>query len=260
MSALAEWQQRFADALRHPHTEANADLGQTAGLDVYRNNVRHSLIEALATAFPHTLTLLGERYFAAAAGDFVRDHPPDDPRLTCYGKGFADFLDDLPPLAGHRYVSDICRLERSRLDVSHAAEAVALDAARLAAHPTPEDLRVATRPATSLVDCRHDVRALWQHLERDGGTAPLGERGGMAWLVVRRAARVESMPVTPATAELYRTLEVAGPDGRRLEMALMPSADAHGQAAAGEALGTLLGACALALVTGGDERDEEDIP
>lgn len=260
MSALADWQRRFVAALRDPSAEADADLGQAAGLDVYRNNVRQSLIEALATAFPHTRTLLGERYFAAAAGDFARDHPPDDPRLAYYGTGFADFLDDLPPLADHRYVSDICRLERARLDVSHAAEAPALEAGCLAGHPAPEGLRVAIRPAASLVSCRHDVRALWRRLERDGGTAPLGEHGGMAWLVVRREARVDPMPVSPATAELYRTLEAAGPAGRRLETALSASADTQGQAAAGEALGTLLGAGALAPVDDGDGRDEEHIP
>ncbi|WP_168709207.1 HvfC/BufC N-terminal domain-containing protein [Halomonas borealis] len=258
MSALADWQRRFVAALRDPGAEADADLGQAAGLDVYRNNVRQSLTEALAIAFPHTRVLLGERYFAAAAGDYARDHPPGDPRLASYGTGFADFLDDLPPLADHRYVSDICRLERARLDVSHAAETPLLEAERLAAHPDPESLRVTTRAATSLVACRHDVEELWRHLERDGVAAPLGERGGMAWLVVRRGARVEPLPVSPASAELYRALEAAGPRNQALGMALSISADAHGQAAAGEALGTLLGAGSLAMIE--DGRDEEDTP
>ncbi len=253
MTALADWQRRFAAALQDPDRETAAELGRPAGLDVYRNNVRQSLIEALATAFPHTRTLLGPRYFAAAAGDYARDHLPREPRLACYGAGFADFLDDLPPLAGYRYVSDVCRLERARLDVGHAVEVAPLAATVLAAHPDPEALRVSPRPATRRVRCRFEVTALWQRLERgEAPTSPIDAADG-DWLVVRRGDQVALTPIPSATAALYRALAAVGAAQRPLGDALAAVAEAHGETAAGEALGTLLGLDALGEI----QIDEE---
>ncbi|MEZ5722575.1 MAG: DNA-binding domain-containing protein [Paracoccaceae bacterium] len=64
--------------------------GRAAGkrFDVYRNNVVVSLSEALATGFPVVRKLVGEAFFSAMAGVFVRAHPPRSPVLTMYGEGF----------------------------------------------------------------------------------------------------------------------------------------------------------------------------
>ncbi|WP_016855732.1 DNA-binding domain-containing protein [Halomonas smyrnensis] len=269
MSALAEWQRRFAAALRTPDAapdaapmdDGAAELGRPAGLDVYRNNVRQSLIEALATAFPHTRTLLGPRYFAAAAGDYARDHLPREPRLSHYGAGFADFLDDLPPLAGYRYASDVCRLERARLDVGPAAEAPVLDATRLAEHPDPARLCVTPRPATRRVRCRFAVGALWQRLERGEAPGESVAAGEEDWLAVRRGEQVLLTPVDAVTAALYGRLRA--PRDTALGDALAAVAEAHGETAAGEALGTLLGLGALCerhAAPDDDEPNEEAAP
>ncbi len=241
METLAEWQRRFIAAMRQPGSETGTELGRADGVDVYRNNIRQSLIEALATAFPHTRTLLGARYFAAAAGDYARDHPPTDPRLMHYGGGFADFLERLPPLADYRYVGDICRLERARLDVSHAREVAPVTAEDLAGHPDPEGLILAPRPATRLVSCRHDVAALWRCLEDGDAPVPPGEVGGWPWLAVRLAGRCSLTPVSPYARRLYERLDGATVLGE----ALMIDLEAGDDAAAGEALGTLLGLGAL---------------
>ncbi|ATJ83909.1 putative DNA-binding domain-containing protein [Halomonas beimenensis] len=251
MDTLADWQRRFIAAMRDPATGTEADLGQPDGLAVYRNNIRQSLIEALATAFPHTRALLGEHYFAAAAGDYARGHPPADPRLMHYGAGFADFLDGLPPLADYRYVSDVCRLERARLDVSHAAEAPALEASRLAEHPDPEGLVLAPRPATRLVSCRHDVANLWRRLEDGGDPVPPGEAGDWPWLVVRRHGRVGLTPVSPFTRRLHERLDGTTALGE----ALMIDFEAGDDATAGEALGTLLALGVLGVPAAPIEED-----
>ncbi|XKE44718.1 putative DNA-binding domain-containing protein [Halomonas organivorans] len=253
MHTLADWQRRFIAAMRDPEAGTDMALGQPDGLAVYRNNIRQSLIEVLATAFPHTRTLLGARYFAAAAGDYAREHPPAEPRLMHYGDGFADFLDTLPPLAEYRYVSDLCRLERARLDVSHAAEVPALDASRLAEHPDPEGLVVAPRPATRLVSCHHDVAALWRCLEDGGDPLPPGEAGDWPWLVVRLEGRASLTPVSPSVRHLYGLLDGTTVLGEALAIAT----EAWSETAAGEALGILLGLGALGVP--GDPITE-DIP
>ncbi|RAR63110.1 putative DNA-binding protein [Onishia taeanensis] len=247
METLAEWQRRFITAMRRPETETetDTDLGRVDGLNVYRNNIRQSLIEALATAFPHTRTLLGARYFAAAAGDYAGEHPPTDPRLMHYGQGFADFLERLPPVTDYPYVGDICRLERARLDVSHAREESPVTAEELAGHPDPEGLVLAPRAATRLVGCRHDIEPLWHALERGETATRIGEGGPGDWLVVRQGHQIRPIHATPAMRGLYRALT----GKTNLGEALTVIAEAHGEAGAADALGSLLGQGALSRVT-----------
>lgn len=239
MNSLANWQHRFAKALTEPG-RADADLGQAQGLDVYRNNVRHSLVEALAITFAHTRTLIGERFFAAAAGSYVAQQLPSDPRLYLYGYGFAEHLDGLPTLADYRYVSDICRLERARLDISHAVDAPAFDANTLTNITDTQSLRLAPHPASRLIVGRYDVLDLWQALEHGETAAPLGS-GITNWLMVRRDRRIELTPVSPATSDLYQALAVGACFGE----ALGSTHARHGQEATGNALGILLSHAAL---------------
>ncbi|CBV43539.1 DNA-binding domain-containing protein [Halomonas elongata] len=240
MTSLAEWQQRFAEALRAPDA-ADSGPSRQQGFAVYRNNVRQSLIEALAATFPHTRTLLGERFFTSVANDYARHHLPDEPRLIRYGYRFADILDSLPAMADYPYVIDICRLERARLDVSHAAAAPPLDAERLARAHDPDALQCKPCPASHHLIGRHDVLDLWQALERGEAGAPVGARGQWHWLLVRHGRRVDIQPVTPTCGALYHALEARPALGE----ALAACSQRHGQTETGEALGTLIGLGAL---------------
>ncbi|MGQ7245892.1 HvfC/BufC family peptide modification chaperone [Halomonas sp. V046] len=243
MSSLAQWQQRFVAAMHSPG-EADADLGQRSGLDVYRNNIRHSLIEALGVAYPHTRTLLGERYFDALASQHVAQCLPSDPRLQRYGAGFSERIDAMPGLAEYRYVADICRLERARLDISHAADAEALEANRLGLAQDPEALSIRPHPASRCVACDHDVGELWSSLEQPSGETPrLGDAGPGHWLLVRRRSRVSVTRIDSACAALYQTLTGDLALGDALDKVMGDPAAAGGNI--GQALGTLLGLGAL---------------
>ncbi|MAR72841.1 DNA-binding domain-containing protein [Halomonas sp.] len=242
MSGLLDWQRSFIDAMHRPQATP-PQLGHKAGLDVYRNNIRSSLIEALKEAFPHTLTLLGEGCFSAEAASFVATSPPQDPRLSRYGQGFADALARAPALAPYRFVADIARLEHARLQVSHAAEAVPLEASDIGAVLDDQRL-VQARPASRTIRCQHDVEALWQALERGEGGAPLGERGAGHWLVIRSGRQVRLRPLDAASAALYGLLDTP----TSLSQALGELADSGvAEDALGHALGTLVGHGALAV-------------
>lgn len=244
MSGLAAWQQRFIDAMQRPG-EADADLGQHSGLDVYRNNIRSSLIEALGEAYPHTRQLLGERFFDSTANTHVRESPPTDPRLNRYGSDLAERLDSLPSLENYRFVSDICRLECGRLQVSHAAEAPALNPEQLAELDL-ESLLVAPLPASRHVHCRHDVEALWHSLEQGLPTANLGDRGPGDWLILRHQRRVRLIRMDSTTARLYQAIRPDQPLGDIFEalVAELGSADTLGAA-----LGNLLALGALSIAS-----------
>ena len=108
--------------------------------NVYRNNVVMSLTEALQSSFPVVQKLVGEEFFAAMAGLYLRQHPPSSPLLMYYGERMPAFLAGFAPAQRHGYLPDIARLELALRQSYHAADATAIDAAMmaaLAAHDLP---------------------------------------------------------------------------------------------------------------------------
>lgn len=150
----------------------SADPGATPnGLDarsarrfrVYRNNMRHALITALADGFPVVRRLVGEDAFVGTAKLFVEAHPPRDRALATFGAEFADFLDGFEPARSVPYLADIARLEWARVEAAHAADAPPLAPARLAAlGDRIVEVRFRAHPAARLIASEHPVLAIWQ--------------------------------------------------------------------------------------------------
>lgn len=104
-------------------------IGDPAGkrFAVYRNNVAVSLTEALITAFPVIYKLVGDEFFRAVVGVFLRQHPPNSPLMMFYGDQFADFLDGFEPAKQLPYLPDMARVEFAIRHAYHAADATALE-------------------------------------------------------------------------------------------------------------------------------------
>ena len=112
---------------RLQHTIANAVLGKTHAnlaplfergpadpirrLRIYQNNTRASLTSTLLAVFPVTAQLVDERFFRYAANEFIRFHPPTEPRLVRYGAAFPNFLRTFDGLAEMPFVAETARLE-----------------------------------------------------------------------------------------------------------------------------------------------------
>ena len=125
MRALRETQEEFAAAL----------LGGGAHrfdrrLQVYRNNVFVSLLQALADVYPVLVRLVGRDYFDQAARRFVREHPSRSGNLHDFGSELPGFLGRLPEAASLPYLPDVAALEWAWHEAFHAGDAPALEAAR----------------------------------------------------------------------------------------------------------------------------------
>lgn len=140
---------------------------------VYRNNVAVGLTEALQTAFPVVRKLVGEAFFAAMAGAFLRDHPPQSRIMMLYGDAFADFLTVFPPVAHLAYLPDVARLEQALRESYHAADAPAIAPGVLAAMPEATLLlaRLTLAPALRLIRSPWPIHAIWR-ANAQGGPAP----------------------------------------------------------------------------------------
>lgn len=161
----------LAAALLDPERAAPAGLTPTARLAVYRNNVVVSLVDALAAAYPATLALVGDRFFRAAAGVYVRAEPPRSPVIIAYGDGFPDFLAGFAPAARYPFLADVARLERLWGEAYHAAEATPQPIAALGAIAEVDlpPTRIALHPSTRLLRSRWPVASLWAANTGRGG-------------------------------------------------------------------------------------------
>ena len=137
---------------------------------VHRNNIVVSLSDALADTFPVTMALLGDACFKAIAQEFVRASPPTSPVLFEYGDAFPDFLARHPATTELRYLADVARLERLRVQAYHAADALPLPAHAFQTQlETPEamaQLRIELHPACRWLRSTHALVSIWaMHLD-----------------------------------------------------------------------------------------------
>lgn len=163
----------FAAALLDPDLEIPLGVTDAQGdaaprrYGVYRNNVVVGLMEALRSAFPAVLAIMGEASFDRIARNFLAAHPPRSAMMQAYGEGFADFLASFPPLREARYLADVARLERMFLDAFHAADAPALTAEDLAGLSGEESVELAftAHPALAVLESRWPVASLFAFRE-----------------------------------------------------------------------------------------------
>lgn len=135
---LAAYQDAFAAALLADDPVAGtppdvAALTRQPGFAVYRNTVLKGCIDALQANYPTVARLVGEEWFRAAAAVFARGHLPTQPALLHYGERFPAFLAAFAPAQAIPYLAAVAQVDRWWMEAHAAADAPALDAARLAA-------------------------------------------------------------------------------------------------------------------------------
>lgn len=176
--SLAARQQAFMAAILDDEAAPPEGWGarQTAALEVYRNNYRSSLVEALAATFERTQRWVGEESFGKAAAHHVILHPPGSWTIDAAGEGFDATLAGL--FANDPEVAELAALEWAMHRAFVAADADSLsmaDFAEATAGFSEEEwggLRFAFTPGAALLSVTHDVGTLWNALRDEEFTAP----------------------------------------------------------------------------------------
>jgi hypothetical protein len=193
MPSCTEFQREFAAALLDPALPAPHGLigpdgtGDASRFAVYRNNVVHSLVNALQARFPVTARLVGEKFFRSMARLFVARHPPQSPLLMHYGDALPRFIEGFAPAQPVPYLADVARLERAWSQAFHAAEAAPLPVESLAGHDAAQLERSTLRlhPSLRLLRSKHPVGTLWSAHQLPGEVAPPADWQAEDLLVLR---------------------------------------------------------------------------
>jgi hypothetical protein len=200
----------FARALRDPAADPPEGTRAHARrrLDIHRNNVVHTMVEALRATFPAVERLVGPEFFAAMARAHLAAEPPSSPLLFRYGGGLAPFIEGFAPARSVPYLADVARLEWARLQAHHAADAEPARLEALAALP-PEALegtRLALHPSLSLVRSRWPVVSLWAASTDRGDPAEVDLARGEDAAVLRPALAVETRRLPEGAAPFLAAL------------------------------------------------------
>lgn len=207
VSGDAVSQAMFAGALLDPERACPDGLRAFNGSDparrlaVHRNTVVSSLIDALADSFPVVQQLVGEAFFRAVAGTFVRQHPPRSPILALYGDQLPDFLVHFGPARSLPYLADVARLEFARVLACHAADAEPVDdqqvSLALASGARIGELKLVCHRSVSTLDSRYAVVSLWAAHQGEGEINPVVINRPESAIVVRDAFDVLVLRAAP---------------------------------------------------------------
>lgn len=207
-----------------PHglvTWNGSDAAQRFG--VYRNNVTVSLIDALADTFPVVQQLVGDAFFRAMAGEFVRQSPPVSPVLAWYGDAFSGFAAAFPPAAGVPYLADVARLEYARVLAFHAADAEPVPVAEIAACLNDPEvlpgLRMHLHPSLQVIESLFAIASLWGAHQGTGELAAIDPAQAECALVLRHGLSVEVVAVPAAAARFVAALQGGATLGAAVQQA-----------------------------------------
>jgi len=184
-------------------------LGRPAGrrFAVYRNNVAGSLTEALEQGFPVIAKLLGEEFFKAMAGVFLRAQPPRSRIMMTYGTDMPAFLASFPPLTHLPYLADVARLEQALREAYHAAD-VAPIAPEVLGAVQPDRLlaaKVRLAPALRLIVSPYPVLSIWR--ANTDEAAPKPQMQAEAALILRPDYDPAPHLLPPGGAEFVAALQ-----------------------------------------------------
>ncbi len=142
-----------------------------------------------------TLELVGDEFFRAMAGIFVRAAPPTSALLAEYGEGLPAFIERFEPARSVPYLADVARLEMLRVRAFHAADAEPLTPEQVArALADPERLpalRATCHPSLGVLSSRYAIVSLWAAHQGIGDLARVDPLLPESALVVRGGLEVQ---------------------------------------------------------------------
>lgn len=178
-------------------------------LAIHRNTTRLTLTDALGALYPVVARLVGEAFFAHAARQFIRRHPPTSGALIDWGDAFPVFLERFPAARPLAYLADVARLEWAWHEAFHGPDADPLPPDALEkAIPEAGRLVLALHPTLHILRSPYPIDRIWtvNRASEDPEEVIDLDEGGGAWAVVRPWAAVDVVPLPTGAAAFLEAL------------------------------------------------------
>lgn len=219
-----------------PQVDANyGDYSADVAIEVYRNNYRGNLHDALAGAYPVVAQLVGDAFFRQMTRQYIARHPSRSGNLHRYGAEMADFIAGVEPARELDYLADVAALEWACYCAYFADDAATLDIGKLA-QVSPEnypELVLHLQPSCRLLHSRYPVAAIW-HAHQPGAAEDFHidlDRGHCNALVVRLDDAVTVIELSDADFAWLQAIHAGSPLGVATDAALARHPDFGLQAA-----------------------------
>ncbi len=169
----------------------DADTGDQARLDVYRNTVAKGRVDALTGLYPTVERLVGPDWFRQAGLIFASEAPPSSPVLDLFGADFPGWLETFPPALDLPYLAAVARLDQAWSQAHRAPDAAVLSGRVATETPAPRlfSSRASLHPSARLFWFDWTVPSIWI-----ANRAQAFDAAGVAWeaqpeglLIVRHA-------------------------------------------------------------------------
>jgi len=158
-------------------------------LRLYRNNVFHTLIEALRAVYPVIYRLVGDEFFLILADRYIHAHPSLSGNLHDFGNKLSSFLQQFEPASNLPYLGDVAKLEWAYHHAFHAADADGIDISKFeqSAMANSETLRFILNPAASIIKSTYPILEIWQkNQDHFQGDDSIMLDGSLEFLLVNR--------------------------------------------------------------------------
>ncbi|MDD4912467.1 MAG: DNA-binding domain-containing protein [Sideroxydans sp.] len=178
------------------------------GLEVYSNNYRGNLQDALAGAYPVIEQLVGADFFRQLARGFISLHGSCSASLFDYGAELGDFLEHDEPARALPYLPDVAKLEWACHRAYFATDVEPLNLARLSQVSADEyaNIFLKVHPACYIVRSPFPIVALWQAHQPQGSFEINLASGGEIALISRQRDVVNVREITPDEAYWLRAV------------------------------------------------------
>lgn len=227
---LAHVQAAFAGALADPLPTIPEGLLGPGAWDagrfaIHRNNITVSLTGVLISHFPVCHRIVGDRFFAWMAQEFVAQHKPANPLLMQYGGDLPAFIESFAPAGDVPYLADVARLEMAWIRAYHSLEQATLGVESLKPFSSTDLMaaRIVLHPSVQLVRSPYPIATIWAMHQPNNESVALRESEAEEVLVLRPAAEVVVHRLPAGAAAFLVAIGNNEPIGSAGELALVDS-------------------------------------
>jgi hypothetical protein len=220
--SLLKLQEEMASAIMSGDTsQITAELNSGTAdpslrFNIFRNNSFVTLTQCLKSVFPVSVKLSDERFFAYAAHEFIKSHPPREARLSAYGAEFPGFLAGFAPCHDFPILVDMAMLEWAIAEAAISTEAPPLSLAEFSkVDQDGSRVGLSLQPSLRFVVTRWPLLGVWADHKKDVFVinGPLEKKSSRVALC-RRGNGVKFFELEPARFCFWRSLAC----GRSLEI------------------------------------------